>query len=58
MVVFGRGVGTAGNPVEEVRVGAFKQRLVAIELAFVKAGEMGIGKPAEDQIALASAAMP
>ena len=56
--MLGRGEGAPGNPVEEIGVGAFEQRLVAIELAVVEAGKMGIGKPAEDQIALASAAMP
>jgi len=43
--------GTAGDPVEEVSVGA-------VELALVKAGEMGISKAAEDQVALPRAAMP
>ena len=53
-----RRVGSAGDPVDKVRVGAFEQSLVAVELALVKAGEMGISKAAEDQVALPRAAMP
>ena len=58
MVMLGRRGGAAGDPVEEVSVGAFEQSLVAVELALVKAGEMGISKAAEDQVALPRAAMP
>ena len=58
MVMLGRRHCTARNPVEKVGVGAFEQRLVAVELALIKAGEMSIGKVAEDQIALPRAAMP
>jgi len=50
--------GTAGNPVEEIRVGAFEQCLVAAELVIVELGEMGIGKAAENEVALPRPAMP
>jgi len=56
--MLGRGEGAPGNPVEEIGVGAFEQRLVAVELAVVEAGKVGIGKATEDQIALSSAAVP
>ena len=56
--MLGRRGSAAGDPVKKVGIGTFQQGLVAVELVLVKAGEMGIGKPAEDQIALASAAMP
>ena len=58
MVILGRWDGTAGDPVEEVGVGAFEQYLVAIELAVVEASKMHIGKATEDQVAFPRAAMP
>ena len=58
MVVFGRRGRAAGDPVEDVRVGAIEQGLVAVELTPVKSGEVRIGKAAENQIALARPAMP
>ena len=58
VVMLGWRDGSAGNPVEEVGVGAFEQCLVAVELALVEAGEVGIGKATEDEVALPSAAMP
>ena len=58
MVMLGRRDGTAGDPVEEVGIGAFEQHLVAVELILVEAGEVGIGKAPEDQVALPRAAMP
>ena len=58
VVVFGGRRGAAGDPVEDVGVGAVEQRLVAVELRLVKPGEMRIGKAAEDQVALARAAVP
>jgi len=58
VVMLGRRVGTAGDPVEKVRVGTFEQCLVTVELAVVKAAEMRVGKAAEDQVALPGAAMP
>jgi len=58
VVILGRWGGTAGDPVEEVGVGAFEQHLVAVELALVEAGKMRIGKATKDQVAFASAAMP
>ena len=58
MVMLGRRGSASGDPVEKIGVGAFEQCLVAIELAVVEAGKMGIGKAAEDQVALSRAAMP
>ena len=58
MVIVGWWGGTAGDPVEEVGVGAFEQYLVAVELAVVEAGKMRIGKATEDQVAFPRAAMP
>ena len=58
VVVFGRRRGAAGDPVEDVGVGAVEQRLVAVELSLVEPGEMRVGKAAEDQVALARAAVP
>jgi hypothetical protein len=58
VVVFGRRRGAAGDPIEDVGVGAVEQRLVAIELRLVKPGEMRVGEAAEDQVALARPAMP
>jgi len=53
-----RRLGAAGDPVEKVGIGAFEQCLVTVQLAVVKAGKVGIGKAAEDQVALPRAAMP
>src|SRR5882762_5275813 len=58
MVVFGRWRGAAGDPVEQIGVGAFEQRLVAVEPCLIEAGEVGFGKPAEQEVGLARAAMP
>ena len=48
----------AADPIEQIGVGAFEQRLVAVELGHVEPGEMGLGKAAENQVALARAAVP
>jgi len=56
--MLGRRWSPAGNPIEKIGVGAIEQRLVAVELAVLKAGEVGIGKAPEDQVALPRAAMP
>jgi len=58
VVVFGRRNSAVRDPVENIGVRTIEQRLVTIELRFVKAGQMLIGETAEDQIALARAAMP
>ncbi len=58
MVICRRRRCPATDPVEQIGVGAFEQCLVAVELARVEAGEMGLGKAAEDQVALARAAVP
>ena len=58
MVVFGGRRGAAGDPIEDVGVGAVEQRLVMVELRLVKPGEMSVGEAAEDQVALPRAAMP
>ncbi len=46
------------DPVEQIGVIAFEQRLVAVELAVVEIGEIGLGKTTENKIALARAAVP
>jgi hypothetical protein len=48
----------AAQPVEEIGVVAFEQRLVAIELTHIKSGEVIFGKPAQNKIALTSPAVP
>ncbi len=58
MVVFGWWDGAAGDPIEDVGVGAVEQRLEKVELRLVESGEIGIGKAAEDKIALPRPAMP
>ena len=50
--------GAPADPVKQVSVGTFQQRLVAIELGTIETGEMGFGKTAEDKVALAGPAMP
>ena len=56
--MLGRQGSAAGDPVEKIGIGAFEQCLVTVELAVVEAGKVGIGKAAEDQVALPGAAMP
>ena len=58
MVVFGGRRGPAGDPIEDVGIGAVEERLVVVELRVVKPGEMRIGEAAEDQVALARPAVP
>ena len=58
MVMLGRWRCAASNPVEKVGVRAFEQRLVAVELAAVETGKMGIGKATENQVGLPRAPMP
>ena len=58
VVMLGRRLCAAGDPVKKVGIGTFQQGLVAVELAVVKAAEMRVGKAAEDQVALPRAAMP
>jgi hypothetical protein len=58
VVMLGRWDGAAGDPVEEISVCAFEQCLVAVELALVKLGEMGIGKAAENEVTFPRPAMP
>ena len=58
MVVFGGRRGAAGDPIEDVSIGAVEERLVVVELRVVKPGEMRIGETAEDQVALARPAVP
>jgi ATP-dependent DNA helicase RecG len=48
----------AVDPVEQLGVGHFEERLEPLELRFIEPGEMGFGKGAEDQISFARAAMP
>jgi hypothetical protein len=58
VVVFRGRAGAAGHPVKDVGVGAVEQSFVAVELSVVKAGQMGIRKAPEDQVALPRAAVP
>ena len=58
MVMLRRRGCATGDPIEEIGVGAFEQRLVAVELAVVELGEVGIGKAAKDEVALPRPAMP
>ncbi len=58
MVMLGGRGGAAANPVEEISVGAFEQCLIAVELPAVEAGKVGIGKTAENKVALSRSAMP
>lgn len=48
----------AADPIEQIGVIAFEQRLVAVELAGVESGEMGLGKMAENEVSLAHPAVP
>jgi len=58
VVVFGGRRGSAGDPIEDVGIGAVEQRLVAVELRLGKPGEMRIGEAPEDKVALARPAVP
>ena len=58
MVVRGRRDRAAGDPIEDVGVGAVEQRLEKVELRLVESGKMSIGKAAEDKIALLRSPMP
>ena len=48
VIVFGGWGGAAGDPVEDVGVGTVEQSLVAVEFRLVKAGQVRIGKAAEN----------
>jgi hypothetical protein len=48
----------ADDPVEEIRIGTVEQSLEPIELCVVEVGEMGLGKPAQYEIALLGSPMP
>ena len=56
--MLGRRGGAASNPVEEISIAAFEQCLVAVKLAVVEPGKVGIGKAPENEVALPRAAMP
>lgn len=58
VVVLGRRAGAAGDPIEDVGIGAVEEGLVAVELSLVEHREMRVGEAAKDQIALAGAAVP
>ncbi len=58
VVVRRRRRGAAADPVEQVGVAAFEQRLVAVELGVVEIGEMSLGKAAEYEVGLTRAAVP
>jgi hypothetical protein len=44
VVVLERRRGAAAHPVENIGVRAVQKRLVAVELSFVKAGQIGVRK--------------
>ena len=58
MVVRGRRDRAAGDPIEDVGVGAVEQRLEKVELRVVKPCKVNIGKAAEDKIALPRSPVP
>ncbi len=58
VVVLGGRRGAAGNPIEYVGVGAVEERLIVVELRRVKPSKVSVGETAEDQVALARAAVP
>src|SRR5438094_1411309 len=58
MVVFAWGCHAASDPVEQVGIGTFEQRLVTIEPRLVEAGKMSFGEAAEQEVGLTCAAMP
>jgi len=58
VVVFRWRGGAAGNPVEDVGIGAIEQDLVAVELSLVKFAQVLIGKAAENQVAFPRPAVP
>ena len=58
MVMLRRRGCATGDPIEEIGVGAFEQRLVAVELAIIELGKVGVGETAENEVALPRPAMP
>jgi len=56
--VLGGRRGAAGDPIEDVGVGAVEERLIVVELRRVKPREVSVGETAEDQVALTRAAVP
>src|SRR5258707_14753448 len=58
VVVRRRRRGAAGDPVEQVDVGAAEQGLESVELGAVKRRERGLGERAEDEVDLLRAAVP
>ncbi len=48
----------AANPVEQIGIAAFEKRFVAVELACVEAGKMGLGKATENEVALPRPPVP
>ena len=58
MVMLGGRGGAARDPVKEIGVAAFEQRLVAVELAVIELGEMGVSETAENEVALPRPAVP
>jgi hypothetical protein len=58
VVMFRRRRGATAYPVKDVGVRTIEQGLVAVELSFVKAGQIGVRKATKDQVALPCAAVP
>jgi len=48
VVVLERRRGAAADPIENVGIRAVQERLVAVELSFVKAGQIGVRKATKD----------
>ena len=58
MVVFFRRRETGDDPVEQIGIGAIEQSFEPVDLRVVEAGEITLGKSAEDEITLLCSAMP
>jgi hypothetical protein len=58
VVVLRRRRGLAGNPIEQIGVGAIEQGLEPVQLRDAEAAERAIGEVAENQVDFLRAAMP
>ena len=56
--MFGGRSAAPADPIEKIGIRAAQEGFIPVELIFVKAGQVLLGKAAEDQIALACSAMP
>jgi hypothetical protein len=46
------------QPVEQIGIGAFEQRFIAIELTRIEQGKVNLGKAAQNKVAFARPTMP